>query len=572
MDSAVISCHKIRIERLTEATRVNWSHPHLGVKERMPNLFPSFTWVLLAVSLYTLPFAESQTAARTPTSRVESSRLSATDFTGVDIGAQINAAFASCSGRCYVRVPQGDYTYSTTIRIPVAMQGGVTLECDSVSTKLRYIGSGDAVAALGVGESEPGILIRNCSLDGSAAGSGTNGLHLRAIGGGLFENIRVLNFSGDGILNEGVNSATYISPDIEANNINVHNVGVSVSGAGYSTNSVKIFGGILGYAKKWGVYEDSSQVEAAFPNGGNIYDGVNFEANGTDDVMSGNAFLQWCDGCVITNSYLEFFNSRHVPENVVIGGTAGDGVGGVTASPQGVKIVNNHMLSDNAVDSVLVLNGRMIIVEGNSEVGNPTNFVNMKGNVQWSFVGHNLALAATNPVVNSDTGNPPPGNPGIGGGTTVANANQPTDVGYAFNTLVGDTTDLNIRSRRGGADNLVGLDQNGNLIYRIYGNGIGKFPGLVVDNAGLTFNTPGSHILTVGGNNMITGTISMNNQLLATTQFGSSYNFPPNCTLTPRQNMRNINWWVTTKANSVSVTTSARFTGNFSYLCVGDAN
>lgn len=537
----------------------------------MPRLFPCTIWVLLSVAPYTLPFAESQTAARPASSRVEGSRISATDFAGADIGAQINAAFESCSGRCYVRVPQGDYTYSTTIRIPVGIQGGVTLDCDSNSTRLRYTGSGDAMAALGTGEPEPGILIKNCFLDGLSSASGTNGLHLRAFGGGLFENIRVLNFSGDGVLNEGINSVTFISPDIEANTINVHNVGVTVAGGGYSTNAVKIFGGILGYAKKWGLYEDSSKIEAAFPNGGNIYDGVNFERNGTAGVMSGNAFLQWCDGCVITNSYLEFFGDDHVPESVVIGGTNGDGAGGVTASPQGVKIVNNHFLSDNAVDSVLILNGRMIIVEGNSEVGNPTNFVNMKGNVQWSFVGHNLALAATNPVVNSDTGGGS-SNTGVGNGTNAANANQPTDVGYAFNTLVGDTTDLSIRARRGGSDNLVGLDANGNLIYRIYANGVGKFPGLVVDNGGIMFNTPASHILTVGGNNMITGTIAMSLSLVGTTQFGSSYNFPPNCTLTPRQNMRNVNWWVTTTPRSVSVTTSVRFTGYFSYLCVGDAN
>jgi hypothetical protein len=537
----------------------------------MSRLFPSSIWVVLAVALFTLPLAESQTAAARPaSSRVEAPRLSATDFEGADIGAQINAAFASCSGRCYVRVPQGDYTYSTTIRIPVGMQGGVTLDCDSVSTRLRYTGSGDAMAALGVGEAESGIVIRNCALDGTSAQQGAVGLHLRAFAGGVFENIRVLTFPGDGVLNEGINSCTFTSPDIEANYINVHNVGVTTSNGGYSTNAVKIFGGILGYAKKWGVYEDSSQVEAAFPNGGNVYDGVNFEANGTDGVMSGNAFLQWCDGCVITNSYLEYFNSRHVPENIVIGGTDGDGVGGVTASPQGVKIVNNHLLSDNAVDSVLVLNGRMIIVEGNSEVGNPTNFVNMKGNVQWSFVGHNLALAATNPVVNSDAGSG--SGAGVGNGTNTANANQPTNVGYAFNTLVGDTTDLSIRSRQGGADNLVGLDANGNLIYQIYGNGVAKFPGLVVDNAGITFNTPASHILTVGGNNMVTGTIAIRNSVVATTPFGSSYNFPPNCTLTPRQNMRNVNWWVSTTANSVSVTTGTRFTGYFSYLCVGDAN
>ena len=155
--------------------------------------------------------------------------------------------------------------------------------------------------------------------------------------------------------------------------------------------------------------------------------------------------------------------------------------------------------------------------------------------------GHNLALAATNPVVNTDTGNT--GN-GVAPGTDTANSNAPTTLGYAFNDLTGYTSDLSIVDRPREAHNLVGLDANGNLIYQIYTNGVGKFPGLMVDNSGLTFNTAQSHILTVGGNNMLTGVIQMIRARTTTVQFSGQYNTPPNCTLTPRQNMNLVSWWV----------------------------
>jgi hypothetical protein len=497
--------------------------------------------------------------------RLPSTQLIATNFPGSDIGVQVNAAFASCSGNCSVRIPEGVYKYSTTIAIPIALQAGPTLVCDSLATRLQYTGSGDAIAVFGTGISESGLTIHNCALDGSLSQSGANGLHLRAFGSGLIDNLRIIGFSGAGLLNEGANSITFFNPDFESNYINVHNVGVVVNGQGWSANSNKIYGGIIGYATKWGVFEDAAQVNTSFPNGGNVYDGVNFERNGTSGEMSGNAFLQWCDGCVITNSYLEFFNIDHIPENVVIGGTNGDAVGGVYATPQGDKIVNNHLLSDNAVDSVLILNGRLVIVENNSEVGNPTNFVNMKSNVEWSYVGHNLALAAANPVVNNDSGS------GYGGLLNSADV-QPTPTGYAFNSLTGDSSDLSIMNRPGGTDNLVGEDASGNVIYQIYDSGVGKFPGLMVDNAGLTFNTQASHILTVGGNNMVTGTVYIDHAQVATTLFGGSYNVPPNCVLTPQQDLSGIGWWVSTTPTSVTAHLSLPMTVTFSYFCAGDAN
>lgn len=516
-----------------------------------------------------IPNAQSQEIVPASQPRARG-QLLATNFPGSDIGAQINAAFASCPGGCSVFVPNGVYKYSTTINIPIgAGQGSGTLVCDSPSTTLRYTGSGDAIAALGTGQNEAGLTIRDCTLDGSLAQSGANGLHLRFFGSGLIENIRIFDFPANGVLNEGVNSLTFISPDIESSYVNIHNVGVMVNGTGASANANKIIGGVIGYAKKWGVFEDGSKADVAFPNGGNIYDGVVFEANGTNGQLSGNAYLQWCDGCTITNSYLEFFDDDHIPYNIIIGGTANDGISGLEASPQGVKIVNNHLLSDNAADSLLLLNGRMIIVDNNVDVGNPTNFVDMKASVAYQYIGHNLALAATNWVVNNDPG---PGSPGVGAGTDAASINAPTASGYAFNDLTGYTSDLSIVDRPNGATNLVGLDSNGNVIYQIYNNGIAKFPGLIVDNFGLTFNTPSSHIQTVGGNNMVTGVILVSNSASGVVQFGGSYNLPPNCSLTPVQDMGTNTFWVTTTPASVTVHTHRAFTGRFTYFCAGDAN
>ena len=86
-----------------------------------------------------------------------------------------------------------------------------------------------------------------------------------------------------------------------------------------------------------GVFEDDSQAAAAFPNGGNVYDGVVFEANGTNGEISGNAFLQGCDGCVITNSYLEFYSTQNIPFNVVVGDSSTNGIGGLDSEPSRSK-------------------------------------------------------------------------------------------------------------------------------------------------------------------------------------------------------------------------------------------
>jgi hypothetical protein len=521
-------------------------------------------FILSLFLLVTLPTAQNAISiGQVP----KVSALKAVAFAGSDIGSQVNAAFTACKGKCKVQIPVGDYAYSTTINLPVATNGGVTLECDSLSTILHYTGSGDAIVAFGEGNSESGIVIRDCGFTGSGSTGAANGLHLRAVAQVVLENLRIINFPGDGVLNEGANTVTFNNPDIEGNSINIHNVGVSVGGVGHSANAVKVFGGIIGYAKKWGVFEDYSLASVAFPNGGNVYNGVVFEANGTNGQISGNAFLQGCDGCVIANSYLEFFSAQHVPFNVVVGDSSVDGIGGLDSSPQGVKVINNHLLSDNAVTSIFLINGRLPIVDGNSEVGNVTNFVFEGASVQYTYLGHNIALDATNFLAGPGVATNPP--------FILANidGNGPTSNGFGFNAITGIQQDLQIRTRPGGTDNIVGENSVGMEVYSIDNKGVANFDGVRVEGAGLTFDTPYARINTVGGNNMVAGKIVVTDAISGSVTFAVPYNTAPSCQITPLEEVKaGSRWWVSTTASAVTANLSTPGVVSFSYFCAGDAN
>ena len=546
--------------------------------------------------LFALFFAVTSFVTAQAQSGVKSTSLNAMAFPGSDIGAKVNAAFASCNGQCKVEIPAGNYTYSTTINLPVQFNGGATLQCESRSTTLNYAGSGDAISAFGMGDTESGLIVRDCGLSGSSSTGNSNGLHLRAFGEAVFENIRIQHFPGAGVLNEGANSVTFLAPDLEVNSINIHNVGVVLDGVGYSTNSTKVFGGTIGYAKQWGVFEDFSQASLAFPNGGNVYDGVAFEGNGTDGQTSGNIFFQGCDGCVVSNSYLEFFAKNHIPYNIVVGDSSSNGIGGLDYAPQGVKIINNHLLSDNATTSIYLINARMPIIDGNSEVGNVVNFVNQSAAVQFCFIGRNIALAAANYL--AGTGITPAGI------SNNIDATEPTSTGLGFNSVTGFQQDLQIRTRQGGTNNLVGVNSTGAQIYAIDGNGMADFNGLKVEASGLTLNTPLAKINTVGGNNLVTGTIVVSNATSGTVTFVAPYTTPPSCQITPLGEIKSVaahtafvrerdvsslrtlptppveilppvssaRWWVSTTASGVTANLSAPGSVSFSYFCVGDAN
>ena len=114
----------------------------------------------------TLPYATGGTNATsqiTARANVGTPDLVATDFPGADLGAQVNAAFASFgAGKCgTVAIPAGTFTYSTTIYVGSgcslsgAGPGESTVSSGAKATRLVYTGAAatSAVAIMNPDES-----------------------------------------------------------------------------------------------------------------------------------------------------------------------------------------------------------------------------------------------------------------------------------------------------------------------------------------------------------------------------------------------------------------------------------
>ena len=168
--------------------------------------------------------------------------IDAANFPGGDIGAQINAASATCiaGSPCHIVIPMlGQQTFTTGIIYVPSM----TLECSSsgaaaeqtggsaVPTLLKYTGSGTAIDFNGV--SQP--VLRNCSLDmsgssGSAVGVsetgsspvvdgnyfvggpvGTKVVHIGVSDGAQLTNNTAMEFLGSGV---------YLDHDIDTHLVN----------------------------------------------------------------------------------------------------------------------------------------------------------------------------------------------------------------------------------------------------------------------------------------------------------------------------------------------------------------
>ena len=94
--------------------------------------------------------AQAQTANRVSSQTVDTFQcancngvMTATQFPGADIGAQVNAAFASCGNQCTVYIPAGKYRYATTINMTKPTQS--LTGAGSALTVLNYTGSGDGL-------------------------------------------------------------------------------------------------------------------------------------------------------------------------------------------------------------------------------------------------------------------------------------------------------------------------------------------------------------------------------------------------------------------------------------------
>ncbi len=110
---------------------------------------------VFALGILTLLFALATPGHAQPANRVSSQTvdtfqcancngvMTATQFPGADVGAQVNAAFASCGNECTVYIPAGKYRYATTINMTKPAQS--LRGAGSALTVLNYTGSGDGL-------------------------------------------------------------------------------------------------------------------------------------------------------------------------------------------------------------------------------------------------------------------------------------------------------------------------------------------------------------------------------------------------------------------------------------------
>jgi hypothetical protein len=125
--------------------------------------------------------------------------LFADQFGGADIGAKINAAFASQAGASGLGglvklAPNQTYTFSTQVVFP-ASNSDWTLDCQG--SVLNWTGTTDAINV--PTESAPGFsgAIRNCIIDGSGSStSGINGVHQYSRINFTYDNDYFVNWHG----------------------------------------------------------------------------------------------------------------------------------------------------------------------------------------------------------------------------------------------------------------------------------------------------------------------------------------------------------------------------------------
>lgn len=318
---------------------------------------------------------------------------------GTDIGGWVNSAFNNCSNKCSVYIPAGAYSYAATINIPVNTNGATALQCDS-GAALTYTGTSYAIQALGSNGNNTTASVKvsgGCVITGTSSGLG--GIHLRSFGGGHFQNLVIQGFTnGDGWFDEGANTVTCVSCYFQTNKNGIHNVGVVVSGTNYAPNATKFFGGAVASNSQWGLFEDASLSATAGPTQNSSYTGMVFENNGSNSnaSASGQAFIQRCDVCSITNAYMEYVPGSTVASQI----TLGDSSNPVNS----LMLINNFFGSTSGqINTINCVQCVVATLLGNAEEGNPINFFNTGSLSSGIYFGMNPGFAATHFIVGTGT-------------------------------------------------------------------------------------------------------------------------------------------------------------------------
>jgi parallel beta-helix repeat protein len=235
----------------------------------------------------------------------------ATSAAGTDIGDRVNHALKDCGLQCTVHIPAGNYSFSTTIELPLNPYGKYKLSGDPGAV-LRYTGSGDAIftpVTNLLGSSQ--VLIEGFQIVGNPHAS--SGIHTMPTNRITIRNMVIVQFSsGDGILVEGTNSSN-IYDNLIGNNKNgirliptvcgtAHPVhcGTSEDGYPYAANAIHVTDNQITSNSQWAIFEDTVEVGHGLTEAlNNLYMGNNLESN------AGGINLTRSRGTVIEANYFE---------------------------------------------------------------------------------------------------------------------------------------------------------------------------------------------------------------------------------------------------------------------------
>jgi hypothetical protein len=269
-------------------------------------------------------------------------------YSGTDIGAQINAAWASGQGKT-VRVPAGTYSFSTTIVHPGT---GYMLICDTGAT-LQYNGSSDAITLangnLGADQNAGIDGDGGCSLKGTSAAA--SGIHIFPSNHTFVRNIRISGFtSGYGIKDTGGNSVELTNISAYGNKTGIYVTGETIGSSGYAANAVHLSDSDISANSQWGFDSDNSGCGCTNNLGNTLMNNV-FEGNGSGDI-----YLNWDYGAVVMGNYFE---------------SAGPGVEiGNTQNTWGITVRGNYFSSFSTTgDRITIGYGDWFNIEENAEYG-----------------------------------------------------------------------------------------------------------------------------------------------------------------------------------------------------------
>lgn len=275
--------------------------------------------------------------------------LNPTQFSGGDIGAQINTAWGS--GHT-VRVPSGVYSFSTTINHPGA---GFKLECDAGAV-LNYTGSGDAIT-LGLSSSGSNL---NAGIDGNGGcliqggPSAQSAIHIYPSNHTFVRNLRITGFTnagkGYGIYDTGGNSVEIDNMSIYGNRTGIFLTGMSQSTSNYAANAVHVADSEISGNAAWAIESDSGNCQCS-QNLGNVFTSNVFEGNGLGDLR-----LNWEYGTSVTSNY---FESPGIAVNI-----------GETHNAWGVSVSHNYFTAGPTNPGRVTIGyGSFFNIEENAELG-----------------------------------------------------------------------------------------------------------------------------------------------------------------------------------------------------------